>query len=102
MQGYFPVMRYSPTLRFTVFGAMSYTVLSIIGILISLSLNRRYLHFTEASPAYSQIGLYGLFHYDHVRLDVLHRAAAGWSGMAYATLIKLHSGHRLTVLNDVR
>jgi len=30
MQGYFPLMRYSPTLRFTVFGAMSYTVFSLI------------------------------------------------------------------------
>jgi len=36
MQGYFPVMRYSPTLRFTVFGAMSYKVFSVVGILISL------------------------------------------------------------------
>jgi cytochrome c oxidase cbb3-type subunit I len=32
MQGYFPLLRYSPTLRFTVFGAMSYTVFSVIGV----------------------------------------------------------------------
>src|SRR5213596_2434422 len=31
MQGYFPLLRYSPTLRFTVFGAMSYTVFSLVG-----------------------------------------------------------------------
>src|SRR5439155_8077 len=61
MQGYFPVMRYSPTLRFTVFGAMSYTVFSVVGILISLRSTARYLHFTEASIAYSHMGLYAFF-----------------------------------------
>src|SRR5256886_3814422 len=61
MQGYFPVMRYSPTLRFTVFGAMSYTVFSVVGILISLRSTARYLHFTEASIAYSHLGLYAFF-----------------------------------------
>src|SRR5207302_2357564 len=30
MQGYFPLLRYSPTLRFTVFGAISYTVFSVV------------------------------------------------------------------------
>ena len=36
MRGYFPLMRYSPTLRFTVFGAIAYTVFSLVGVLISL------------------------------------------------------------------
>ena len=36
MAGNFQLMRYSPTLRFTVFGAMSYTVFSAVGLLISL------------------------------------------------------------------
>src|SRR5438046_10523529 len=61
MQGYFPVMRYSPTLRFTVFGAMSYTVFSVVGILISLRSTARYLHFSQASIAYSHLGLYVFF-----------------------------------------
>src|SRR5437763_13795403 len=37
MQGYFPLMRYSATLCFTVFRAMTYTVFILVGILISLS-----------------------------------------------------------------
>src|SRR5262249_17514591 len=61
MQGYFPVMRYSPTLRFTVFGAMAYTVFSLVGILISLRSTARYLHFTQATVAYTQMGLYAFF-----------------------------------------
>jgi len=54
-------MRYSPTLRFTVFGAMSYTVFSLVGILISLALRCRYVNFTQASIAYSHLGLYAFF-----------------------------------------
>ena len=49
--GYFPLMRYSPTLRFTVFGAISYTVFSLVGVLISLRSVASYVHFTRpASP----------------------------------------------------
>ena len=36
MRGYFGLLRYSPTLRFTVFGAISYTVFSLVGVLLSL------------------------------------------------------------------
>src|SRR5438445_7679098 len=61
MQGYFPLMRYSPTLRFTVFGAMSYTVFSVIGVLISLRLVARSVNFTHAGIAYSHLGLYAFF-----------------------------------------
>src|SRR5437588_8495825 len=58
MQGYFPLLRYSPTLRFTVFGAISYTVFSALGIALSLRSVTRYLDFTQAGIAYSHIGLY--------------------------------------------
>ena len=67
MQGYFPLLRYSPTLRFTVFGAISYTVFSAVGVLISLRSVARYVNFTQAS----------IFYHGDVRLDVLHRASAG-------------------------
>ena len=52
MRGYFPLMRYSPTLRFTVFGAIAYTAFSIVGVLISLRSMARYrpLHAKRASP----------------------------------------------------
>jgi cytochrome c oxidase cbb3-type subunit 1 len=90
MQGYFPVMRYSPTLRFTVFGAMSYTVFSIVGILISLRTVARYVHFTEASIAYSHLGLYAFFTmvmFGSMYYIVPRLVGREWR---YATLIKLH------------
>src|SRR6202030_3452756 len=90
MQGYFPVMRYSPTLRFTVFGAMSYTVFSVIGILISLRSTARYLHFTEATHAYSNIGFYAFFTmimFGSMYYIVPRLVGREWR---YATLIKLH------------
>src|SRR5436853_998416 len=90
MQGYFPVMRYSPTLRFTVFGAMSYTVFSVVGILISLRSTARYLHFSQATTAYSQIGLYAFFTmimFGSMYYIVPRLVGREWR---YATLIKLH------------
>src|SRR5213596_3042498 len=90
MQGYFPVMRYSPTLRFTVFGAMSYTVFSVVGILISLRSSARYLHFTQASIAYSHMGLYAFFTmimFGSMYYIVPRLVGREWR---YATLIKLH------------
>jgi cytochrome c oxidase cbb3-type subunit 1 len=90
MQGYFPVMRYSPTLRFTVFGAMSYTLFSIVGILISLRSTARYLHFSQASVAYSQIGFYAFFTmimFGSMYYIVPRLVGREWR---YATLIKLH------------
>src|SRR5438094_51904 len=51
MRGYFGLLRYSPTLRFTVFGAISYTAFSLLGVLLSLRSVAGYVHFTEASIA---------------------------------------------------
>jgi cytochrome c oxidase cbb3-type subunit 1 len=90
MQGYFPVMRYSPTLRFTVFGAMAYTVFSAVGILISLRSIARYLHFTEATNAYSILGLYAFFSmvmFGSMYYIVPRLVGREWR---FATLIKLH------------
>jgi cytochrome c oxidase cbb3-type subunit 1 len=90
MQGYFPVMRYSPTLRFTVFGAVSYSVFSVIGILISLRSTARYLNFTQTSIAYSEIGLYAFFTmimFGSMYYIVPRLVGCEWR---YATLIKLH------------
>jgi cytochrome c oxidase cbb3-type subunit 1 len=90
MQGYFPVMRYSPTLRFTVFGAMAYTVFSVVGILVSLRSTARYLHFTQATAAYSQMGVYAFFTmimFGSMYYIVPRLVGREWR---YATLIKLH------------
>src|SRR2546425_1578576 len=90
MQGYFPLMRYSPTLRFTVFGAMSYTVFSVVGLLISLRSVASYVNFTQASVAYSHLGLYAFFTmviFGSMYYIVPRLVGREWR---YASLIKLH------------
>src|SRR6266513_3071608 len=90
MQVYFPVMRYGLTLRFTVFGAISYTVFSVVGVLISLRSTARYLHFTQASIAYSHLGLYAFFTmviFGSMYYIVPRLVEREWR---YASLIKLH------------
>src|SRR3982074_3812500 len=90
MKGYFHLLRYSPTLRFTVFGAMSYTVFSLLGVLISLRSVARYLSFTQASIAFSHLGLYAFFTmiiFVSIYCSVPRLVGREWR---YATLIKLH------------
>ena len=90
MQGYFPLMRYSPTLRFTVFGAIAYTVFSLVGVLISLRSVARYVSFTESSAAYTQLGLYAFFTmvmFGSMYYIVPRLVGREWR---YASLIKLH------------
>jgi cytochrome c oxidase cbb3-type subunit 1 len=90
MKGYFHLLRYSPTLRFTVFGAMSYTVFSLFAVLISLRSVARYLSFTQASVAFSHMGLYAFFTmiiFGSMYYIVPRLVGREWR---YATLIKLH------------
>jgi cytochrome c oxidase cbb3-type subunit 1 len=90
MQGYFPLLRYSPTLRFTVFGAISYTVFSVLGILLSLRSVTRYLDFTQGSIAYSHMGLYAfvtMILFGSMYYIVPRLVEREWR---YASLIKLH------------
>jgi cytochrome c oxidase cbb3-type subunit 1 len=90
MQGYFPLLRYSPTLRFTVFGAMSYTVFSVIGVLISLRSVASYVNFTQVSIAYSHLGLYAFFTmtiFGSMYYIVPRLVGREWR---YGSLIKLH------------
>ncbi|MEY2525869.1 MAG: cytochrome c oxidase cbb3-type subunit [Verrucomicrobiota bacterium] len=90
MQGYFPLMRYSPTLRFTVFGAISYTVFSVVGVLISFRSVARYLDFTQASIAFSHLGLYAFYTmviFGSMYYIVPRLVGREWR---YASLIKLH------------
>ena len=90
MRGYFSLMRYSPTLRFTVFGAISYTVFSMVGVLISLRSVARYVQFTTASEGYTHLGLYAFFTmvmFGSMYYIVPRIVGREWR---YATLIKLH------------
>ena len=62
----------------------------LFGILISLRSVARYLHFTEASIAYSHLGLYAFFTmvmFGSMYYIVPRLVGREWR---YATLIKLH------------
>jgi len=56
--GHFEKLKYSPTLRFVVFGAMSYTAVSIQGSLQSLRSWQEITHFTHYTIAHSHLGVY--------------------------------------------
>lgn len=90
MQGYFPLLRYSPTLRFTIFGAIAYTVFSLTGVAISLRSLARYATFSEAHSAYTQMGLYAFYSmviFGSMYYIIPRLVGREWR---YASLIKLH------------
>ena len=90
LAGNFQLLRYSPTLRFTVFGAMSYTVFSAVGILISLRSIASYVSFTQANIAYTHLGLYAF--YTMIMFGSMYYIVPRLVGREwrYASLIKLH------------
>jgi cytochrome c oxidase cbb3-type subunit 1 len=58
MIGRFGALRYSPTLRFVVLGAMAYTAVSLQGMFTSLREVNRITHFTHWTIAHSHVGVY--------------------------------------------
>ena len=90
MQGNFGLMRYSPTLRFTVFGAIGYTVFSGVGILLSLRSVASVAQFTQASVAYTHLGTYAFF--SMIMFGAMYYIVPRLVGREwrYAGLIKLH------------
>src|SRR5712691_5470256 len=90
MRDHFSLMRYSPTLRFTVFGAIAYTAFSIVGVIISLRSMARIVQFTEATTGYTYMGLYAFFTmvtFGSMYYIVPRLVGREWR---YASLIKLH------------
>jgi len=61
MRGNFRELRYSPVLRFTVFGAVSYTAVSIQGSFEALRSFSEVAHFTHYTVGHAHLGLYGFF-----------------------------------------
>lgn len=57
--GRFASLRYSPTLRFIVIGAMAYTAVSLQGSFTALMKINRITHFTHWTIAHSHTGAYG-------------------------------------------
>jgi len=90
LQAYFPLFRYSPTLPFTLIRPMPYAIFSLVGVLISLRSVARYVNFTQASIAYSHLGLYAFFTmviFGSMYYIVPRLIGREWR---YASLIKLH------------
>ncbi len=58
MKGSFGMLRNSPTLRFVVFAAMSYTVVSLQGSLTAVRAVSRVTHFTHYTVAHAHLGMY--------------------------------------------
>ncbi len=61
MVGHFQKLKYSPTLRFIVFGAMSYTLVSVQGSLMALRTVNETTHFTHYTVAHAHLGMYAFF-----------------------------------------
>ena len=61
MSGHFGALKWSPTLRFTVFGAMTYTVVSLQGASMSIPSLNAVTHFTDYTIGHSHLGMYGFF-----------------------------------------
>lgn len=61
MQGHFGALRWSPTLRFTVLGSMTYTAVSLQGSLMAIPSLNVVTHFTDYTIGHSHLGLYGFF-----------------------------------------
>lgn len=59
MVGRFAALRYSPTLRFIVFGAVAYTLVSLQGTFMAFREINRLTHFTHVTVAHAHLGLYG-------------------------------------------
>lgn len=61
MKGYFDALRWSPTLRFVVFGALAYTLASVQGSLMAVRSINEITHFTHYTVGHAHLGLYGFF-----------------------------------------
>ncbi|MEQ9618390.1 MAG: cbb3-type cytochrome c oxidase subunit I [Deltaproteobacteria bacterium] len=58
MVGHFSKLKYSPTLRFVVFGAVSYTAVSFQGSLEAIRTQSEITHFTHYTIGHAHLGLY--------------------------------------------
>lgn len=90
MVGHFSKLRQSPTLRFVVFGAMSYTLVSVQGSLTALRSVNRVTHFTHYTIAHAHLGVYGF--YTMMMFGAFYYILPRLTGREWfsATLIKLH------------
>ena len=61
MGGHFETLRASPALRFTVFGAIAYSLTGIQGAVMAMPPINALTHFTDCTIGHAHLGLYGFF-----------------------------------------
>ncbi|MEM9445194.1 MAG: cbb3-type cytochrome c oxidase subunit I [Verrucomicrobiota bacterium] len=61
VKGNFHILSFSPTLRFIVFGAMSYTIASLQGSSMAIRSLNEITHFTDYTIGHAHLGLYAFF-----------------------------------------
>ena len=61
MQDQYHMVYHSPTIRFTFFGAIAFSIASVLSVLASLRSVDRVLHFTHATTALEHMVLYAFF-----------------------------------------
>ncbi|VTS02476.1 cbb3-type cytochrome c oxidase subunit I [Tuwongella immobilis] len=90
MIGNFQHLRYSPTLRFVVFGAMAYTVTSFQGSVEALRSFSEIAHFTHYTVGHAHLGAYGF--YSMIMFGTMYYAVPRLTGWEWGspTLIRIH------------
>lgn len=90
MRGSFRLLKFSPTLRFVVFGAMSYTAVSLQGSLLALRVYNEPFHFTHNTIAHAHLGLYAF--YTMIMFGAMYYIIPRLTGREWSSsrLIKVH------------
>ena len=90
MVGNFHRLASSPSLRFTVVGAMAYTLVSLQGSLTALRSVNRLTHFTHYTIAHAHLGVYGF--YSMLMFGAMYYVIPRLTGNEWSSvwLIRLH------------
>lgn len=90
MVGHFKLLKTSPTLRFIVFGGMSYTLVSVQGSLQSLRTINEISHFTHYTIAHAHLGVYSF--YTMVLFGAIYYIMPRMTGIEWSSsrLIRVH------------
>jgi cytochrome c oxidase cbb3-type subunit 1 len=90
MLGHFHRLKYSPALRFTVFGAIAYTLVSFQGSVEALRGFSEVAHFTHYTVAHAHLGMYAFF--TMIMFGLMYYMVPRLTGREWASrrLIRLH------------
>ena len=90
MHGNYHMVYHSPTIRFTFFGAICFSIAAAVGVIASLRSVDRVLHFTLFQSAYNDLVLYTFF--SMVMFGAIYYITPRLTGCEWlsSTLIKIH------------